>query len=399
MFVSHLALTDFRSYPYVELPLEPGVTALVGPNGQGKTNLVEAIGYLATLSSHRVSTDAALVRSGAQRAVVGARVERAGRSTTVEVEITPGRANRARVNGGSPVRARDVLGVLRTVQFAPEDLALVKGDPDGRRRFLDELVVQLRPQLAAVLADYERVLRQRSALLKTAGGALRASRGADLRTLDVWDAKLAASGARIVVARQGLVAALAPAVTTAYEQVSAGKGAARIAYRTSLDSTPGASSDVPADQAPPPADEHLLEARLLEAMGRLRSKEIERGVSLVGPHRDDLVLTLGDLPAKGYASHGESWSYALALRLASATLLRGGAGDDAWGADWGPDAQPVLILDDVFAELDTRRRDRLAELVAPAGQVLVTAAVPGDVPDALAGARVDVMGGEVARVL
>jgi len=392
VFVSHLALTDFRSYPQVELALEPGVTALVGPNGQGKTNLVEAIGYLATLSSHRVPTDAALVRAGADRAVVGARVERAGRSTTVEVEITPGRANRARVNGGSPVRARDILGMVRTVQFAPEDLALVKGDPDGRRRFLDELAVQLRPQLAAVLADYDRVLRQRSALLKTAAGAMRASRGADLRTLDVWDTKLAAVGARIIVARRRLVAALEPAVTEAYAQVSAGQGEARIAYRASLD----ASLDEPA--GPEATEEHLVEAQLLEAMGRLRSKEIERGVCLVGPHRDDLVLTLGDLPAKGYASHGESWSYALALRLGSATLLRGGAGD-VWGADWGADGDPVLILDDVFAELDTRRRDRLASLVAPAGQVLVTAAVPGDVPDALAGARVDVMGGEVARVL
>jgi len=392
VFVSHLALTDFRSYPQVELALEPGVTALVGPNGQGKTNLVEAIGYLATLSSHRVPTDAALVRAGADRAVVGARVERAGRSTTVEVEITPGRANRARVNGGSPVRARDILGMVRMVQFAPEDLALVKGDPDGRRRFLDELAVQLRPQLAAVLADYDRVLRQRSALLKTAAGAMRASRGADLRTLDVWDTKLAAVGARIIVARRRLVAALEPAVTEAYAQVSAGQGEARIAYRASLD----ASLDEPA--GPEATEEHLVEAQLLEAMGRLRSKEIERGVCLVGPHRDDLVLTLGDLPAKGYASHGESWSYALALRLGSATLLRGGAGD-VWGADWGADGDPVLILDDVFAELDTRRRDRLASLVAPAGQVLVTAAVPGDVPDALAGARVDVMGGEVARVL
>jgi DNA replication and repair protein RecF len=222
VFVAHLALTDFRSYPHVELALAPGVTAFVGPNGQGKTNLVEAIGYLATLSSHRVPGDAALVRAGEQRAVVGARVERAGRPTTVEVEITPGRANRARVNGGTPVRARDVLGILRTVQFAPEDLALVKGDPDGRRRFLDELAVQLRPQLAAVLQDYDRVLRQRSALLKTAGTAMRASRGADLRTLDVWDAKLATTGARIVVARRSLVAALAPAVAEAYAQVSAG---------------------------------------------------------------------------------------------------------------------------------------------------------------------------------
>lgn len=380
MFVSRLALTDFRSYPHAELALEPGVTTFVGPNGQGKTNLVEAIGYLATLSSHRVPTDGALIRSGTDRAVVGARLERAGHATTIEVEITPRRANRARINGGSPVRARDVLGILRTVQFAPEDLALVKGDPDGRRRFLDELVVQLRPPLAGVLADYDRVLRQRSALLKSAAGAVRTSRAADLRTLDVWDAKLAVAGARIVVARRSLVAALAPAVAEAYAQVSA-QGEAHIAYRTSLDAAMDGSVD----------DEHLVEAQLLEAMGRLRGKEIERGVSLVGPHRDDLVLMLGDLPAKGYASHGESWSYALALRLGSATMLRGGT------ADWGPDGDPVLILDDVFAELDARRRDRLADLVAPAGQVLVTAAVPGDIPAALAGARVDVMGGELAR--
>ncbi len=399
MFVSHLALTDFRSYPHVELALERGVTALVGPNGQGKTNLVEAIGYLATLASHRVPTDAALVRSGAQRAVVGARVERAGRATTLEVEITPGRANRARVNGGSPVRARDILGILRTVQFAPEDLALVKGDPDGRRRFLDELAVQLRPPLAAAQADYERVLRQRSALLKTAAAALRGSRGTDLRTLDVWDAKLAAAGARITVARRSLVAALAPPVTDAYAQVSAGRGEALISYRSSLDAALEDSSGGPGGTAPDDAPEPLVEAQLLEAMGRLRSKEIERGVCLVGPHRDDLVLTLGELPAKGYASHGESWSFALALRLGSAALLRGGATEGPWAGDWGPDGDPVLVLDDVFAELDVRRRERLAELVAPAGQVLVTAAVPGDVPEALAGGRIDVMGGEVARVL
>ena len=412
MFVSHLSLVDFRSYATVELPLEPGVTALVGPNGQGKTNLVEAIGYVATLSSHRVPTDAALVRSGAQRALVRTRVVRDGRATTVELEVTPGRAHRARVNGGSPVRAREVLGILRTVQFAPEDLSLVKGDPDGRRRFLDELLVQLSPRMAAVVTEYERVLRQRSALLKSAGAAMRSSRGADLRTLDVWDGKLAESGARITVARRRLVAALAGPVAEAYEQVSAGQGAARITYRSSLQNLSasqrgGGEPDQP-DRSPDPDDPssgqpeqaHLVEAQLLEAMGRLRSKEIERGVSLVGPHRDELVLTLGELPAKGYASHGESWSFALALRLGSASLLRTGVhDDDGWSADWGPDGDPVLVLDDVFAELDARRRDRLAELVAPAGQVLITAALPGAVPEALAGGRVDVMGGEVARVL
>lgn len=400
MYVAHLSLTDFRSYAQVELPLEPGITALVGPNGQGKTNLVEALGYIATLGSHRVPTDAALVRSGATRAVVRARVIReldAGspRPTLVEVEVTPGKANRARVNGGSPTRARDILGILRTVLFAPEDLSLVKGDPDGRRRFLDDLLVQLTPRISGVVADYDRVLRQRSALLKSAGAAMRGSRtGADLRTLDVWDAKLAQTGAQIVVARRALVRALAPHVEKSYAQVSSGQGDAVITYKASLDAALGAEGD---DQARDDgASVDLVEAQLLEAIGRLRTKEIERGVSLVGPHRDDLVLTLGGLPAKGYASHGESWSFALALRLASYELLTNGY-DDA--GDWGPDGEPVLVLDDVFAELDAKRRERLAELVAPARQVLITAAVPGDVPELLAGARVDVMGGEVSRVL
>ena len=398
MYVAHLSLTDFRSYPQVELPLEPGITALVGPNGQGKTNLVEAVGYVATLGSHRVPSDAALVRAGANRAVVRAKVVREERATLVEVEITPGKANRSRINGGSPGRARDVLGILRTVLFAPEDLALVKGDPDGRRRFLDDLLVQLTPRIAGVLGDYERVLRQRSALLKSAAAATRARAGSDLRTLDVWDAKLAQTGAQVVVARQALVRALRPRAADAYEQVSAGQGELRLTYRSSLDTALGRAEDEPS--VDPDAGLELVEARLLDAMGRLRSKEIERGVCLVGPHRDDLVLELGELPAKGYASHGESWSVALALRLASYALLTHGVDDaGAWSADWGPDGEPVLILDDVFAELDTRRRERLAQLVAGARQVLVTAAVPQDVPEPLAGARVDVMGGEVARVL
>lgn len=397
MHVAHLSLTDFRSYHQVELPLEPGITALVGPNGQGKTNLVEAVGYVATLGSHRVPSDAALVRHGASRAVVRAKVVREARSTLVEVEVTPGKANRARVNGGSPGRARDVLGILRTVLFAPEDLALVKGDPDGRRRFLDDLLVQLTPRIAGVIGDHERVLRQRSALLKSAGAAVRGSRsGSDLRTLDVWDAKLAQVGAQLVVARRALVAALRPRATDAYRQVSSGQSELGLVYRTSLE----AALDLDPGAAAEPAPASLVEAQLLEAMGRLRSKEIERGVCLVGPHRDDLVLSLGELPAKGYASHGESWSVALALRLGSYGLLTHGVEEtDAWSADWGPDGEPVLVLDDVFAELDTRRRTRLAELVSTAGQVLVTAAVPQDVPEPLAGARVDVVGGEVTRVL
>jgi len=374
---------DFRAYEQLDVELEPGVNALVGPNGQGKTNLVEAIGYLATLGSHRVSSDAPLVRAGASRAVVRAQVAKAGRIATLELEITPGKANRARINRGSPVRAREIAGILRQVLFAPEDLALVKGDPDGRRRFCDQLLVQRTPRLAGVLSEFDRVLKQRSALLKSAGAAR--GKAPDLRTLDVWDAKAAAVGAQIVVARQEMVDALRPHVAASYEQVSAGQGVVEVVYRSSLDTVDNGLDGCEGDVS-------LVEARLLAAMATLRSKEIDRGVSLVGPHRDDLALSIGGLPAKGYASHGESWSLALALRLGSWRLLA----DDPLAAS--DDAEPILVLDDVFAELDVSRRDRLAGLVADAAQVLVTAAVPQDVPEVLVGARFDVMDGEVNRV-
>jgi len=402
MYISHLSLADFRSYVSVDVELEPGVNAFVGPNGQGKTNLVEAIGYVATLGSHRVPSDAALVRAGASRAVVRARIVRGDRASTVEIEIAAGKANRARINRAPAARPRDVLGIARTVLFAPEDLALVKGDPDGRRRFLDQLAVLLVPRFAGVLSDYDRVLRQRSALLKSAGGAMRASRSStpDLRTLDVWDAKLAATGAEIVALRLQLVAALEPYTAAAYEQVSSGQGEARTAYRSSVAAALEDAGDAVGQDGRAQSVE-ALEAQLLEAMASLRSKEIERGVCLVGPHRDDLVLTLGGLPAKGYASHGESWSFALALRLASYRLLTDGAPEAAgsllWSPDWGPDGEPVLLLDDVFAELDVRRRNRLADLVAGAHQVIITAAVPEDVPAQLSGLRLDVHDGRVTR--
>jgi DNA replication and repair protein RecF len=379
--VTYLALNDFRSYTTAELRLDRGVTALVGPNGQGKTNLVEAIGYVATLGSHRVATDAPLVRLGAQRAVIRAAVARAGRSTTVELEVVPGGTNRARVNRSAVPRPREVLGILRSVLFAPEDLSLVKGDPDGRRRFMDELLVARAPRFAGVRSDYERVLRQRNALLKSAGATIRAGRG-DVRTLDVWDTHLATAGAELLAGRLRLVHLLSPLLSTAYERVASGQGPAAIGYRSSL------GEDVAAEQ--PPGRE-LLQARLLDALARCRTQELERGVSLVGPHRDDLTISLGPFPAKGFASHGESWSLALGLRLASYELLREDAGPDG-------DGEPVHILDDVFAELDTGRRDKLAELVAKAEQVLVTAAVPQDVPEQLEGARLDVMAGEVRRV-
>ena len=374
MFVRHLSLVDFRSYETAELELTPGITALVGPNGQGKTNLVEALGYLATLGSHRVALDAPLVRAGAERAVVRAAVVRDQREVLVEVEITPGKANRARL-GGSPVpRPREILGTLRTVLFAPEDLAIVKGDPSERRRFLDDLLVARFPRYAAVRSDYDRVLKQRNALLKSAGAARRQGGGA-LRTLDVWDAHLAAAGAALLAGRHELVEALRPLVDKAYTSVSRGGGPAGIAYKSTLDDDVLATSD-----------RDLLAAALGSAVAAVREQELDRGITLVGPHRDDLVLSLGELPAKGYASHGESWSMALALRLAAYDLLR---------ADGG---EPVLVLDDVFAELDDSRREQLAELVASAEQVLITAAVASDVPESLAGARFDVAGGAVTHV-
>ena len=336
---------------------------------------------------------------------------RGDRASTVELEITQGKANRARINRGQQVRARDVLGILRTVLFAPEDLALVKGEPDGRRRFMDQLLVLMMPRVSAVLADYERVLRQRSALLKSArasrrsGGSSRAesAAAAELATLDVWDARLAELGAEILSLRVQLVDALRPAVAAAYEQVSDADGDAEITYRSSLAALPTGN---PPELSTGPGDNftdvgHLRDL-LLEALATARPQELERGVSLVGPHRDDLVLTLGGLPAKGYASHGESWSFALALRLASFRLLGGDPQNSAdspafWDPDLGTDADPVLILDDVFAELDVRRRERLADLVLPARQVLVTAAVPEDIPAALDGVRFHVEPGTVTR--
>ncbi|MFF8292652.1 DNA replication/repair protein RecF [Streptomyces sp. NPDC016309] len=372
MHVTHLSLADFRSYARVEVPLDPGVSVLVGANGQGKTNLVEAVGYLATLGSHRVSSDAPLVRMGAERAIIRAAVRQGERSQLVELELNPGRANRARINRSSQVRPRDVLGIVRTVLFAPEDLALVKGDPGERRRFLDELITARSPRMAGVRSDYERVLRQRNTLLKSAAMARRhGGRSMDLSTLDVWDQHLARAGAELLAQRLDLVATLQPLADKAYEQLAPGGGPVALEYKGAVAGAQGR--------------EALYEA-LLAALAEVRKQEIERGVTLVGPHRDDLVLKLGELPAKGYASHGESWSYALALRLASYDLLRGEGNE------------PVLILDDVFAELDARRRERLAELVAPGEQVLVTAAVDDDVPGVLAGVRYGVSEGSVERL-
>lgn len=389
MHLSRLSLSDFRSYPAADVELGPGVTVVLGRNGQGKTNLVEAAGYVATLASHRVAQDAPLVRAGAQSAVVRATVVREGRETLVELEIIPGRANKARLNRSPVSRQREVLGALRTVLFAPEDLALVKGDPSERRRMLDDLLVARQPRWAGVRSDYDRALRQRNALLRSAaplwrepgrgrrgagprlapGETVEEARSSALATLSAFDSHLAQIGGALVYARLRLLRDLRPYLAEAYRTISGSDTLAEAAYRTSLAAGTHAASLI--DQGEVPEQDEVVRA-MLETMEEVRGQEQERGVSLVGPHRDELVLTLGDLPAKGYASHGESWSLALSLRLAGFSLLRHDLGTD-----------PVLVLDDVFAELDVGRRERLAELVADCEQVLVTAAVPDDVPQQL----------------
>jgi len=372
VYLARLALTDFRCYESADVLFEPGVTTFTGPNGSGKTNLVEAANYIATFGSHRVSSDAALIRSGADRAILRASIRSQERDSLVELELNSGRANRVRLNRAPLSRPRDALGTLRCVLFAPEDLAIVKGDPSERRRYLDDLLVASRPRYAGVRADYERVVKQRSALLKSARTA---GRG-DPAGLDIWDDQLVTHGTALTAGRLGLITSLRPLVTDRYNDVSGDARGAQIRYRQ------GSERSGVFDPDPEPAK---IAQSMRDSLERLRRAELERGVCLVGPHRDELELRIGELPARGYASHGESWSLALALRLAAFGLLRAD-GDD-----------PVLMLDDVFAELDVGRRDRLAELAGDAEQVLVTAAVLADVPPRLAGTGYTVSNGVLDR--
>lgn len=368
MHIRFLSLRDFRSWPELELSLSPGVTVFTGQNGFGKTNIVEAVGYLSTLSSHRVSTDAPLVRSGATTARVSATVVNDGRELSTHLLINPHRANQAQLNRTRLRSARELLGAVKSVFFSPEDLALVKGDPAGRRRYIDDLLALRRPALAAARIQYDKILRQRNALLKSASHALRrgynsADGQAALATLDTWDVQLAQVGAVIMNARMELIEELAPHVSAAYETLAPNSRPASIHYAPKLGDS---DSDVEI-----PRDKDILEAMLLDRMASRRTAEIERGSSLVGPHRDDIDLILGSDPAKGFASHGETWSFALALRLGSYFLLR----------EHGPD--PILILDDVFAELDRHRREALMSIALKAEQVLITSAVGEELPTAL----------------
>ncbi len=392
MFVELLSLSDFRTYEQLDVGLTPGATVFVGPNGIGKTNILEALSYLSTLSSHRVSSDAPLIRFGSDRGLIRAKMIRGGQTSSLELEINESKANRARINRGNPGRARDILGICRTVLFAPEDLALVKGDPGLRRRFLDDMMVSLIPHHAATRSEYERVLKQRNALLKSSRGG-RFTSGHEA-TLEVWDQHMAQAAARLLHARIDVLRQLEPHFSKAYSELTDGSKVAQAVYQSSLDTIDDENVKVGARvwDAPSVGSTGSVEdttSRYLEAFRTVRKKELERGISLVGPHRDDIQLVLGSAPAKGFASHGESWSVALSLRIGSYYLL---CEDDP-----APGATPVLMLDDVFAELDRQRRTKLAAIVATAEQVLMTAAVLEDIPEALEARRMNVVAGGISE--
>jgi len=393
--VARLSLTDYRNYERAELTLGPGATVFVGRNGQGKTNLVESIGYLATLGSHRVSGDQALIRAGADAAIVRALLAHGDRELLIELQLNRQGSNRAQLNR-SPVKTRELPRYAHSVLFAPEDLAIVRGEPSVRRRMLDELLVQRTPRLAGVMADYERVLKQRNSLLKSARA--RGLAAAQLPTLDIWDERLVQLGSELIDQRVALIRELAAPLAEAYHSIVDADHAPELRPLLSIDGA-DPEAEIPADAAPRSAAAADLVAaiagdgasatavRFAEAVRVLRPKELERGITLVGPHRDDVVLLLNGLPAKGYASHGESWSFALALRLASAELLR----RDSTTGD------PVLVLDDVFAELDRLRRERLAAAIGGFEQVLVTAAVLEDVPEPLTARIVHIDAGQIVE--
>ena len=381
MHVKHLTLSNFRNYSTVELPLAQGINLLVGKNGQGKTNLAEAIFYSATLSSHRVSGYLPLIKQGESKAIIRLLARFEDRENLLELELTTEGSNRARINKSETPRVRDVLGYVNAVIFSPEDLDIVKRDPSNRRAFIDELIVQLTPRMAGVYSDYDRVLKQRNTLLKSARNMSASASG--LSTLDSWDQSLGRIGSEIVAARFDITSRLAPYLQAAYAAIADEKNDPSIRIKSSL-----ATNDIDSDGSETflnTGDRQEIEKLFQSRLAEVRSKEMERGITLVGPHRDDLLLLLGTLPAKGYISHGESWSYALALKLASADLIR----KDARAGD------PVLILDDVFAELDSTRRSRLAALVSHNEQVIITAAVAEDVPIELSATRFYVLAGSL----
>jgi DNA replication and repair protein RecF len=387
MFSKRLRLTNFRNYASLDVELKRGVNLIYGRNGQGKTNLVEAINFFATLSSHRVAGLTPLIKQGESAAILSLELAHDDRELLLEFELNLDSPNRARVNRAPLTRARDILGHLNSVIFAPEDLDIVKRDPSNRRTFLDQLIIQLTPRMLGVYSDYERVLKQRNTLLKTARST--GTRGEALSTLSAWDESLVQNGSEIIAARVMIARRLSPFLAAAYKDIADGNGEPRMFIQSSILGSLINDGDETDDKEFLETSDRDEVANLFRAkLERLRPKELERGITLVGPHRDDLVLILGALPAKGYASHGECWSYALSLRLASLELLK----QESRLGD------PILILDDVFAELDSIRREKLAQLVSGNEQVLITAAVIEDVPKILRANQINIVSGGVQTV-
>ncbi|MBX3312058.1 MAG: DNA replication/repair protein RecF [Microbacteriaceae bacterium] len=370
MRISKIDLTNFRNYENASLDLDPGFTVLLGKNGQGKTNLIESVVWASNASSHRVSGTDPLIRVGADEAVLRIQCRQGERALTIAAQLNRNKPTVVMI-GSHPAKLKDLVAAITTVVFAPEDLALVKGDPADRRNYLDVLASKIFPNYLATLTDYERAIRQRNSLLKTIRG------NSENQTLDIWTEKIISLGAKTIEYRLQLVKQLLPYLEQSYQNIAGDNHHAGISYVSDIaDAGEFSRDDLPTLQE--------ISDLLSRALTNKAAQEIERGVTLAGPHRDDVFLSINSLPAKTHSSHGESWSMAISLRLAAAKLLKD-----------GPLGDPVLILDDVFAELDVSRRERLAEAIKDFEQVLITTADPEDVPNVLRGTIVEIETGRI----
>jgi DNA replication and repair protein RecF len=384
MFAKRVKLTNFRNYDSADIEFSSGVNLIYGPNGQGKTNLVEALNFFAGLESHRVAGHSPLIQQGRSTALISLELTHEGRDLLLEYEINTDASNRARLNKSEVAKPKDILGYLNSVIFAPEDLDIVKRDPSNRRSFLDQLIIQFNPRMHGVYADYDRVLKQRNTLLKSVRAT--GTKGDSLSTLDAWDQALVKNGTEIIAARVAITEKLSLPLVTNYQNIAISNNKPTMFIRSSVvESSKLDQDDLETQDALGTSNKEEISELFQQRLSVVRPKEMERGITLVGPHRDDLQLNLGSLPAKGYASHGECWSYALSLKLASLAILKAESklGD------------PILILDDVFAELDKDRREKLSNLVQQNEQVLITAAVIEDVPENLLANKYQVASGRV----
>jgi len=362
VLITNLNLTNYRSYTTLDLSLDPGVSIFVGKNGEGKTNIAEAILYLTFLSSHRASGNTPLIKLGNQSAYIRAKVKYPEREILVELEINSDKANRAKVNQNQVRSQKEIFGIVQTIYFSPEDLDIVRGDPGERRRFIDQLLTLRSPRIAGVISDYERAVKQRNSLLKTR---------ASIDALNPWDKQVAELGGELITLRMLALDELKPIFNQVYKGISETKPA-EIVYKSSIEN--------------PSLNQRENSEKILERLINNRGAELERGLTLTGPHRDDLLLILGDHLVKGYASHGESWSIALSLKLATYNLLKSDG------------LSPILILDDVFSELDEERRERLAEIAKAAEQTIITVAVENDLPKSITGTKYLVRSGMVSKL-